>query len=454
MSDSQTPDISQLKTQAQAAMDAAEAAMRAKDGLRLLTALQGCDQALKALPEETVVAETGAPDPANALARERALLWLWRGRLLVMADKIEVVIEGLHSLDQAIARLQAAGARKGAEEALAIAWMNRGGGLFRIGNRDALTDAVRSYDRAIELLERAPEGGRNALGAALMNRGVGLLRLNDANDSKESVAIRLSEAQLALERAVAVLEPLPAPQTASRHNLASAWANLGMVRAMREDSAGALAAHRTAVEVFRPLAAEGAESGSFELAARLFNLGQAAGVAGETETALAAGREALGLVEALPVKDPQVIELALRTRHALCVILGGLLAAGRAKTEDPARSARLEEAGDLVEDGLARLREHGPAVAAVAAAGTRLYEFGAWLYRTQQPQFLGEFLLEHLGEDPVRAQAAAAAVRIARQDFVQRSFADTTHGGMERVLEALQDLGAVEARVKAILPVS
>ena len=39
----------------------------------------------------------------------------------------------------------------------------------------------------------------------------------------------------------------------------------------------------------------------------------------------------------------------------------------------------------------------------MAAAGARLYEFGAWLYRTQQPHFLGEFLLEHLGEDKARA---------------------------------------------------
>jgi hypothetical protein len=134
----------------------------------------------------------------------------------------------------------------------------------------------------------------------------------------------------------------------------------------------------------------------------------------------------------------------------LCVVLGGLLAAGRTKTADPERAARLAEAGDLVEDGLADLRARGQVSAGVAAAGTRLYEFGAWLYRTQQPQFLGEFLLEHLGEDKARAGIAAAAVQAARQAFVQRSFTDTTHGDMERVLDILQELGAVEARVKAL----
>jgi hypothetical protein len=80
-----------------------------------------------------------------------------------------------------------------------------------------------------------------------------------------------------------------------------------------------------------------------------------------------------------------------------------------------------------------------------------LYEFGAWLYRTQQPQFLGEFLQEHLEDDKGRAQIAVAAVQAARQAFVQRSFADTTHGDMDRVLDILQDLGAVHARCKVLL---
>jgi len=34
---------------------------------------------------------------------------------------------------------------------------------------------------------------------------------------------------------------------------------------------------------------------------------------------------------------------------------------------------------------------------------------------------------------------------------VQRSFNDTTHGDMDRVLDILQELGAVDARAKALL---
>lgn len=451
MSDSQPQEFVQVQQAAQAAVRGADEAWKSREQARLIAALHECDRVLQALPAERTIEGTGAPDPADGLAKERALLWLWRGRLLVMADDPKVVVQGLHSLDQAIARLGAAGASGGAEEALAVAWMNRGSGLFRLESRDALAEAVRSYDQAIELLERAPGSAPNALGSSWMNRGVGLMNLDHVKDTKESTAARLADAAKSLERAIAVLEPVAATQRAAQHNLASTWSNLGMLRSRQEDVAGAVEAHRKAVEWFRPLAAEARDAGeTYELAARLYNLGQACGAAGDTREALAAGREALVHAATVETADPQALELVLRTRHALCVILGGLLAAGRTKAEDPDRAARLEEAGDLVEDGLATLKARGVSTEGLAAAGARLYEFGAWLYRTQQPQFLGEFLLEHLGEDRARAQIAAAAVQAARQTFVQRSFSDTTHGDMNRVLDILQELGVVETRVKAL----
>lgn len=450
MSDSQTPEFLEVQQLAKAAVLAAEAAWKAREQSRLIAALQECDRALQALPAELTV-EGGAPDPADALATERMMLWLWRGRLLVMADKNEVVVQGLHSLDQALIRLRVAGARDGVEDLLAMAWMNRGAGLFRLESREALAEAVRSYEQAIPLLERAPESARNALGASWMNRGVGLMNLNQVTEAKEATVARLAEAAKSLERAIAVLEPVAATQRPALHNLASSWSNLALLRTRLEDAAGAVVAHRQAVELFRPLAAAAGDAGeTFELAARLYNLGQACGAAGETREALAAGREALVHAALVETRDPQALELVLRIRHGLCVVLGGLLAAARAKAEDPDRSARLEEAGDLVEDGLAALKARGASTEGVAAAGARLYDFGAWLYRTQQPQFLAEFLLEHLGDNKACAQIAAAAVQAARQSLSQRSLNNTTQGDMNRVLEILQELGQVEARVKAL----
>ena len=443
--------VEQVRADAQAVVRATDAAWVSQDPAQMLAALQGCDRVLKAMPEEKTVAESGAPDPADPLARERAQVWLWRGRLLVVADNMDLVVKGLQSLDQAIARLLTVVGREGglgAEELLSIAWMNRGSGLFRLGSREALEEAVRCYEKAIELLARGPAEARNALGAAWMNRGVGLMQLDHIKDTKESIAARLAESAKSLERAVEILAPLAATQSIAQRNLASAWANLGMVRTRLENIAGAVEAHRQAVQLFRPIAAVTGSAGAFELAARLFNLSQASGASGEVDGALAAGREALALADTVDAADLHAAELALRARHALCVVLGGQLAAGRVQVNDPERSARLEEAGDLVEDGLASLAARQQTTVGMVTAGARLYEFGAWLYRTQQPQFLGEFLLEHLGEDPARTKIAEAALAAARQAVVQRNFNDGSHGGMERVLDLLQSLGAVDARLK------
>lgn len=449
MSESQPVNIPELKVQAQAAVQAAEEAWRSHVPARLIAALHECDRMLQALPEERVDESTGAPDGADECAQERWALWLWRGRLLVMADQPDVVVKGLHSLDQAIARLQRSGDGADIGAALAVAWMNRGSGLFRLGANDAVSEAVHSYEQAIAVLGQLAGADNNTLGAAWMNRGVGLMRLQDVTETPEAKTARLAGADESFANAIKHLEPLAASQPAALRNLASAWANLGLLRAQRGEVAPALEAHRQAVALFRPLVPAGLSPAVFELAARLYNLSQAAGVAGDTAGALASGREALELATKVAAMDPQAGELALRSRHAVCVILGGLLAAGG--KDAPERAARLSEAGDLVEEGLAALTARGAAAGdGEKQAGARLYEFGAWLYRTQQPHFLGEYLLEHLGEDPVRAKIAAAAVQAARQALVQRNFNDTTHGDMDRVLDVLQELGLVETRLREL----
>jgi tetratricopeptide (TPR) repeat protein len=452
MSESETPHPQDLKTwqhEARQAVLAAEAAMASREPARMAEALQGCDRVLKVLPPEPLNAETKAPDAAAPLAAERAMVWLWRGRLLVLADKPEAVMQGLQSLDQAIARLKLAKADEGVKNALASAWMNRGSGLFRLGSREALAEAVRSYDQAIAAMELRTGVDANMLGAAWMNRGVGLMHLDAPDEAKESAAARLADAAKALEKAAAVLEPATAAgNAAARRNLASVWGNLGMLRTRREDAAGAVEAHRRGVELFRPVAAQGGAAEVFDLAARVFNLGQACTAAGDADAALEAAREAMELAEGVHLGEPQVVELALRARHAVCVVLGGRLAAGQALAEDPARKALLAEAGDLVEDGLAALKGREDLPDGVAQTAARLYEFGAWLYRTQQPRFLGEFLLEHLGAGEAHARIAAAAVKAARQARVQSGFGETLGGGAEGLSGMLQDLAAVEARLR------
>lgn len=394
------------------------------------------------LPAEESAAELAAAGE-NPFRAVWASAWLMRGRLLIAHDTTESVVEGLRCFDQAVVRLGAelAAAGDAAKEELAVVWMNRGSALLRLGEPGALKEAVHSYEQAIALMDGQPVEfkNQNALGAAWMNRGVGLLRIGGEAE--------YAEALKSLDTAIATLEPLAGAQPDARRNLSSAWANRGLVRALQDDAAGAIIAHRQAVAAFRLLGAD-EPLAQLELAALLLNLGQAGSAAAETETALAALREALALTSPLEAADIRAARLGLRARQVLGVIAGGLGAAGR---KDPAtRSERLAEAGDLVEEGLAVARAWAQDARGLDGADTRLFELGAWLYRTHQPQFLGEFLLEHLGDDPARVKIAETAVQLARQAIVQRGFADVDAGGFERATMILSSLGEVEMRLRAI----
>ena len=402
-----------------------------------------CGRAMVMLPAEESAADLAAAGE-NLFRAVWASAWLMRGRLLVAHDTPEAVVEGLRCFDQAVVRLGAelAVAGDAAKEELAVVWMNRGSALLRLGEPGALKEAVHSYEQTIALLDAvtAEFKNENALGAAWMNRGVGLLRIGGEAE--------YAEALKSLDTAIATLEPLAAGQPDARRNLSSAWANRGLVRALQDDAAGAVAAHRQAVAAFRLLKGGDEALTRLELAALLLNLGQAGSAAAETETALAALREVLALTSPLEAADIRAARLGLRARQVLGVILGGLGAAGR---KDPAtRSERLAEAGDLVEEGLVVARAWAQDARGLDGADTRLFELGAWLYRTQQPQFLGEFLLENLGDDPARAAIAGTAVQLARQAIVQRGFADTGEGGMERAMAILGSLSEVEERLRAI----
>lgn len=427
-------------------------AWSSQDGPRITAAYRECERMLGTLPDEPrspdSATEKNVTDP---LAIERARLLLWRGRLLVTSAQPEAIVAGLRSLDQAISRLKALGdADAQTLNDLSTAWMNRGAGLFRLVSPEALRESVRSYDEAIAVLQRNPDHRASIpLGAAWMNRGVGLMHLceNETADSPAVLTERLAAADDSLGNAISQLTGIAETgQPAARRNLASAWANLGLLRARRKDPAGAFAAHRQSVELFRASIGGDAPE-TLDLATRLLNLAQAAGATGETDAALAAGREARLLAESVESTLPHASELSLRARHTICVALGGQLA--RSSTPTPEQAARQQEAFQLVDEGLGKLNANANASPEEQATGTRLFEFGAWLYLAKQPEKLGAWLSAHLGDDPDRARIAEEAVRRARQSILQRGFDDASHGGMTGMLDILQSLAPVEERLKA-----
>ncbi|MFA6961214.1 MAG: hypothetical protein WC205_10715 [Opitutaceae bacterium] len=423
----------------------ADAVWRSGDVSRLPEGLKACDEALAKV--HSTVVKTGPDEPAvlpAAMAGLTRQVWLQRGHLLDAMASVKgdpkILVEALKSYDQAIELGRQMPAEIGV---LAVTWMSRGKALERLGSPEALTESVRCYDEAITLLGGLPPDAsvelRNMLGAAWMSRAGGQQRRGELTGP--------NGAAQAFEEAIACLEACGPEHPMVRRNLASAWTNLGLLRQGAGDAVGSVGAQEKALAAVSPLYA--AEPGALgqERATILLNLGQAQCAAHQTQAGLANLREAITGALARAENDPGSADTVLRARHALAVTLGAQLAAG--SPGDPARAALLEEAGDAVEDGLALLNGWGERAAWFSAIGTRLFEFGAWFYRTQQLRFLGEFLLEHLGEDAERARIAAGAVAAAREMLTQRNFNDTSHGDMGRVLDILQDLGAVEARLKA-----
>lgn len=242
---------------------------------------------------------------------------------------------------------------------LAIAWMNRGNALQKHLQVEDLEEAIRSYDQTIGLLgvSPAPEdfAGRNTLGAAWMNRGQALHR--------QGTAAALEEALRSQREAIAVLRTLPLHQDISfRLNLAGALMNEANL---------------------------------------LLGDGR-----GRHDQARTSAKASLALVLTQEAIHPDAAGLALQARRALCDAIGQLLVAN---TTHLSLSELADEAGDVVDDGLAlaRLWEQ-KGRRDLRPLAERLFYFGLQLYRLHQPQFLAEFVLESL--DPERSPGALAGV--------------------------------------------
>ena len=423
----------------------AEDAWGSGDPQRLGDGLRACDAALTLVQSAVVAAAPDQPVVLPvALAEVAQHVWLQRGHMLDALASVngetKWVVEALRSYDQALGMGQQLSAEAGF---MAVAWISRGKGLQRLGSPEALTEALRCYDETIAVVGTPNEAMSvelgNTLSAALMGRA-GLLQKRGGKDDAGA-------ALQALEQAVVCLQAC-GDHLMARRNLASAWTNIGLIRQASGELAAAVEAQSQALVIIDAFFGLNPEAVRVERAAILLNLGQAQCALHDTSAGLANLRLAVSSAGPRASNDPTAADTVLRARHALGVTLGAQLAA--ASPDEASRSAWLAEAGDAVEEGLALLTGWGERAGWFAAIGNRLYDFGAWFYRTQQPQFLGEFLLEHLGQDPERARIAASAVQATRESITQRSFSGVAHDAMERALDVLQAMTAVEVRIKSL----
>lgn len=443
-----------LQQQIETVIAALDAARKAAEPAKWQAVLQECDRVLaileEPLPSSEPAAEAGAAPaekPMDQRAAARSTLWLKRGHLLESMGTGEAAGQALESYGRAISALEGETGH-GPVMGRAVAWLNRGNVLQRFRDERAWADAVRCYDQAIGWLGSLSNQGQvnaelaNMLAACWMNRGGAMRQFGKPE--------QWAEAAKCFEQALGLFQQLASVNPAVISNVIAAWGARGDVKLAMGEAPEAVRSHEEALKAIRSWSARtGQALEPWDTGGIIFQLGQARSQAGDADGALRDLRELMALVAADERDEVPAAVLGLRARHAVAVILGARLAS--APGGEQAAQLRAE-AGDLTEEGLAlaalwagRGEENligGPEL------GLRLYEFGAWLYRTQQPHFLAEFLSDYTG-DPQgpRAKVAAQVLEQVRKDTLQRPMPNLTPAEIARTQAMLEGLRALETKL-------
>lgn len=297
---------------------------------------------------------------------------------------------------------------------LGAAWVNLGCALQAGDGRAGLAEAVGAFDRAIGLLERLPAGSfrfAHNLAAAWMGRADSLA--GDATETGRAGALR------AYDRAIEMARGLPLDEKASfRILLASCLINRGNLRQRMgapEDLREAVLSHDGALAALGTLPQTGHRLACHHAATAWTNRGEAllrAAPRGNAGLAVDSARRALAQIEGRDLAGPAAAELRLR---ALCVMARGLESLLKAGGPAPGADS-VAALTDAAERGIAI------AIGCRDGAAGRLdpymvwfFAFGSRIYGRYQPQFLSEFLEEVLrrwdsrGGPAVEAELRAVA---------------------------------------------
>ncbi len=335
----------------------------------------------------------------------------------------------------------------------AAAALSRGQVLESQATPTGLAAALRCYDEAVALLRRLPssEPARRELARAVMNRGNALQR-------QPSPAL-LPEAVRAYDEAIALFRSLPIDANPEdRNSLGAAWMNRGHALYTQATTASLTESARSqleAIATLKPLPLEAARAHRLNLSAAWLNLANALLGLADPVRALPASAEAMALAAPGEDSDPALADIGLKARRARCDALSRSLVA--ALNSSQPTEALADEASDVVDDGLALARlweSRGLPIFRPIAA--RLFRFGAQLYAAYMPDFLAEYLLEHL--DPTRStgampmvadslQAATDALARVRVDLEDRRTIFLDSPETARLLQRLRDVREADARL-------
>lgn len=322
------------------------------------------------------------------------------------------------------------------------------------GTLEGFTEAVKRYDEARALVGALPlesERVRLALAIASMNRGNAL--------QKQHTPPALDAAVLAYDEAIAVLRSLPIDRNATdRNTLGAAWMNRGHAQLARGEPASvteSLQSFREAIGILRTLPLHDSLSFRVNLAAALMNESNALMKMQDPVAAIASSLSAIAVTAEAEKLEPILADIGLKARRAACEALGYRLYLASQQGQ-PTKEIG-DQAIDLVDEGLALARHwESKGDQQFRYIAVRLFHFGAQLYAAQLPDFLAEFILEHI--DPESSAGAMAdtedfyliaseIIARARKDLESRraAFLDTPETA--RLLQRFRSLRDASTRL-------
>jgi tetratricopeptide (TPR) repeat protein len=342
-------------------------------------------------------------------------------------------------------------------DGLASDQMKRGIALLNEGAPEALQEAVRCFDEAIELRRRLPltesPGFRYGLAGGLINRGDALKRLGGAE--------YLAEAVSSYATAVELLKDLPADDDGSfvrRLAIALIHRGIALEEQEREPArAEAVDCYKEAVQLLRRTKRNADGKLDMVLASALVNLGNASlRLAGRTVApeACADAEQALSLLKESESKEPWAAEAGLRARHILCQAM--ILSLEESPAGAPVEPELIGKLTDTLEGALSLAQCWEKAgFTGFRPLATHFFHWGAVAYEKYQPQFLGEFLLEHLAPEwaapfPTWFTIAQESLSRVRNGLRNCDFASLTTPEGVRRLETLKEVQAAEEKLETL----
>ena len=293
---------------------------------------------------------------------QQASVLMKRGIALVDANTPDCLKEAIDHFDSAIALRLTLPLDDNPlfRYGLTAGWINRGDALVRLGSGESRAEALRSYDAALETLSGLEMDTnrlfRRRVAFAWKNRGLALLQKSDALSRRE--------AGQSYEAAIAALLEGNAAEISDRPYL---------LAAVRMNYANALVCEDTMDSLLR---------------------------------ARTVAQEAIAAADQNPALDEPMAEVSLKARHILCQAITQLLS--RTDPLDLSQKELIGDATDAAEEGmaLARTWKHR-GIERFSPLAQDLFTFAARAYRSFQPHFVNEFLLEHIEPWPEPPESRA-----------------------------------------------